>query len=72
MYILLDQLAVPERAMDRAFRLPVVDVFKGGIRGSGGVSVSGRIESGNVQVGDEVMIMPSKEVGLVKGKYGNV
>jgi sulfate adenylyltransferase subunit 1 (EFTu-like GTPase family) len=31
------------------------------------VSVSGRIEAGSVQVGDQIVIMPLGEAGSVKG-----
>ncbi|KAI8050442.1 P-loop containing nucleoside triphosphate hydrolase protein [Syncephalis plumigaleata] len=62
----MDQFALPERAIDKPFRLPSVDVFKGAVQGAGGISISGRIESGHVQVGDEIMIRPGDELCTVK------
>ncbi|KAI9596797.1 P-loop containing nucleoside triphosphate hydrolase protein [Syncephalis fuscata] len=62
----MDKFESPERAVDKPFRLPIVDVFKGSVQGAGGISVSGRIESGHVQVGDEVMVRPGEELCVVK------
>ncbi|KAI9091731.1 P-loop containing nucleoside triphosphate hydrolase protein [Phlyctochytrium arcticum] len=65
----IDAFEPPERAIDKHFRLSISDFFKGGIGagGSGAVSVSGRIEAGNVQVGDAVLVMPINEKGTVRG-----
>ncbi len=62
----LDDLNVPERPIDRPFRLGVVDFFKGGMYASGGVTCTGRVEQGGVQVGETVVTMPAKEAGVVK------
>ena len=48
----------PERALDKTFLMPIEDVFS--ISGRGTV-VTGRIESGVVNVGDEVEIVGVKE-----------
>ena len=48
----------PERALDKTFLMPIEDVFS--ISGRGTV-VTGRIESGVINVGDEVEIVGIKE-----------
>ncbi|XP_072045451.1 HBS1-like protein isoform X1 [Amphiura filiformis] len=60
----IDKLKPPERAIDRPFRLCVSDVFKGM---GAGFSIAGKIESGSVQVGDKVQLIPVGETGTVKG-----
>ncbi len=49
---------LPERAVDRDFRMPIEDVFS--ISGRGTV-VTGRVDSGIVNVGDDVEIVGIKE-----------
>jgi translation elongation factor EF-1alpha len=44
----------------------VNDIFKG--TGSG-FCVSGRVETGVVQVADKVIVQPQNEVAVIKGKY---
>jgi elongation factor 1-alpha len=51
----LDLLKVPEKPTDKPLRLPIQDVFS--ISGFGTVPV-GRIESGILKAGDQVIIMP--------------
>ena len=48
----------PERAIDKAFLMPIEDVFS--ISGRGTV-VTGRVESGIVKVGEEVEIVGIKD-----------
>ena len=36
--------------------------------GQGAVTVSGKVETGYVQNGDRVVVMPAGEAGIVKGK----
>ncbi|KAL1915350.1 uncharacterized protein VTP21DRAFT_6808 [Calcarisporiella thermophila] len=62
----IDQFEPPVRALDKPFRLSVNDFFKGGIGSTSGVSVAGRIESGHIQVGEQVMVVPGNEYGIVK------
>ncbi|KAI8353365.1 P-loop containing nucleoside triphosphate hydrolase protein [Blakeslea trispora] len=62
----IDKFDSPTRLLDRPLRMRVTDFFKGGIGSSGGVSVAGNIESGHVQVGEQVMIVPGNELGYVK------
>jgi elongation factor Tu len=49
-----DYIPTPPRALDRPFLMPVEDVF--GIKGRGTV-VTGRIERGQVKIGDEIEII---------------
>ena len=53
-----DYLPQPERALDKAFLMPIEDVFS--ISGRGTV-VTGRVESGIVKVGEEVEIVGIKD-----------
>ncbi|KAI9356865.1 P-loop containing nucleoside triphosphate hydrolase protein [Pilaira anomala] len=62
----IDKFAPPTRLLDKPLRMRVTDFFKGGIGSSGGVSVAGNIESGTIQVGEQIMIVPGGEVGYVK------
>ena len=55
-----DYIPTPERATDKAFLMPVEDVFS--IKGRGTV-VTGRIERGIVKVGDEIEIVGLAAVG---------
>lgn len=65
----IDKFDVPMRLLDKPLRMRIIDFFKGGIGSSGGVSVAGNIESGTVQVGEQVMIVPGNETGYVKSKF---
>jgi elongation factor 1 alpha-like protein len=60
----IDQLEAPTRAVEKPFRMSVTDVFKG----TGGVSVAGRLEAGHIQVGEAIMVMPGSEMAVVKSK----
>ncbi|KAG2228809.1 hypothetical protein INT48_000082 [Thamnidium elegans] len=62
----IDKFSPPMRLLDRPLRMRVTDFFKGGIGSSGGVSVAGNIESGTIQVGEQIMIVPGGEIGYVK------
>ena len=64
---LVDELETSEpttHAMDKPFRMTVGDVFRGGVQNP--LSVSGRVEAGNVQVGDQLLVMPSGEKAFIK------
>ncbi|MDX8403753.1 MAG: elongation factor Tu [Mariprofundaceae bacterium] len=54
-------IPTPERAIDKAFLMPIEDVFS--ISGRGTV-VTGRIESGVVNVGDELEIVGVKDTAI--------
>uniref|UniRef100_T2M2X7 HBS1-like protein n=1 Tax=Hydra vulgaris TaxID=6087 RepID=T2M2X7_HYDVU len=53
----------PKRAIDRPFRLCISDVYKG----QGSFIVAGKVESGSVQNGDKIMLMPAADAGMIKG-----
>ncbi|XP_069701678.1 protein HBS1 isoform X3 [Periplaneta americana] len=59
----IDRFKSPERPITKPFRLSVNDIFKG--TGSG-FCVSGRVETGMVQVGDKVLVQPQNEGAVVK------
>jgi elongation factor 1-alpha len=52
----LDSLQVPNKPVDKALRLPIQDVYS--ISGFGTVPV-GRVETGVMKPGDQIIIMPS-------------
>ncbi|CAK3886391.1 related to translation elongation factor HBS1 [Lecanosticta acicola] len=52
-------------AVQQPLRMQIADVFRGGITNP--LSIAGRISSGNVQVGDVVVIQPSGESANIKG-----
>lgn len=62
-----DALDVPKRPIESPLRLPVSNVFKNQSGGISGVGVSGRIESGIVQVGDSLAVQPGDATCVVKG-----
>lgn len=59
----IDKFSPPEKATSLALRLPVQDVFS--ITGIGAVPV-GRVETGKLKVGDDLIFMPSGVKGQVK------
>ncbi|KAJ6539040.1 EF Tu GTP binding domain-containing protein [Mycena capillaripes] len=60
---LLDKLEPPQRDIAAPLRIPISNIFKG--QGSG-TSVSGRLLSGVVQVGERLRIRPGDETAVVK------
>ncbi|KAL8813496.1 MAG: hypothetical protein Q9200_000231 [Gallowayella weberi] len=66
--ILIEQLEASEpthRALDKPLRLTIADIFRGGVQNP--LSISGRLDSGSLQVGDRIIAMPSKESAFIKG-----
>ncbi|RMZ84573.1 hypothetical protein DV737_g1244, partial [Chaetothyriales sp. CBS 132003] len=61
---LLDSSEPYTFALDKPLRMPTNDVFRGGIQNP--LSVSGRIEAGNLQVGEAVLVMPSGQTAHIK------
>lgn len=61
-----DGLTVPARAMQSPLRFPVHNVFKSSTGGPSGLGVSGRLESGIIQVGDKLAVLPGDEHATVK------
>ena len=53
------------RALEKPLRMTVDDVFRGGVQNP--LSVSGRLDAGNVQIGDTVVIMPASQTATIKG-----
>ena len=62
---LLESSEPVTRSLEKPLRLTIDDIFRGGVQNS--LSVSGRLDSGNVQIGDTVLVMPAKEAGAIKG-----
>jgi elongation factor 1-alpha len=60
---LLNQLTIPPKPIDKPLRLPVQDVYS--ITGIGTVPV-GRVETGVLKVGDNIIFEPSHKTGEVK------
>ncbi|XP_017471589.1 PREDICTED: HBS1-like protein [Rhagoletis zephyria] len=60
----IDNFKLPERSIDRPFRMSVSDIYKG--TGSG-FCISGRIETGVLSVNDRVLVGASREQAQVKG-----
>lgn len=65
---LADSLDVPQRALDAALRIPVSNVFRGQSATASGLAVSGRVETGIVQVGERLCALPGDESGVVRGE----
>ena len=63
---IIDGFEPPVRQLDKPLRIGVTDFFKGGIGSSGGVSAGGTIDAGHVQVGEQLMVVPGGEIGVVK------
>jgi len=60
----IESFKPPERLVNKPMRMCVQDIFKG--QGSS-LSVSGRMEAGDIQNGDRVLVMPTAEPATVKG-----
>ena len=52
------------RAIDSPLRLTIDDIFRGGVQHP--LSISGRLESGTVQVADAVLITPANQTSIVR------
>ena len=59
---MLDQFVEKQTPVHLPFRFPVQDVYKFDERRI----ISGRVESGTVNVGDELVFLPSNKVGVIK------
>ena len=57
------------RTLEKALRLTIDDIFRGGIQNP--LSVSGRIEAGTIQIGDVIQVMPANHSATVKGLEAN-
>ena len=53
------------RAVEKALRLTIDDIFRGGVQNP--LSVSGRLDTGTIQIGDSVLVMPASQTATIKG-----
>jgi elongation factor 1 alpha-like protein len=60
----LDKSEPVTRALTKPLRLTIGDIFRGGVQNP--LSVSGRIESGSLQVGDALLAQPATEKCFIK------
>lgn len=60
----LDAYEPTAHNLDRPLRMTIGDVFRGGVQNP--LSISGRIEAGTLQVGEEVLIQPSGETAMIR------
>lgn len=62
---LLESSEPVTRALEKPLRMTVDDIFRGGVQNP--LSISGRLDAGNVQIGDTVVIMPASQTASIKG-----
>lgn len=60
----LDASEPAKRNIEKPLRMTVGDVFRGGVTSP--VSISGRIDTGALQVGDVVLALPTNEMATIK------
>lgn len=63
-----DNFRPPERALDRPVRLVISDIFKS-LGASSGSCIAGRLESGMIQSGDKLLLLPLNEVITAKSNH---
>ncbi|KAJ6188371.1 hypothetical protein N7519_003279 [Penicillium mononematosum] len=64
---LIEELETSEpytHALEKPLRMTIGDVFRGGVQSP--LSISGRIDAGSLQMGDNILIMPSGETATVR------
>ncbi|KAM3148388.1 HBS1-like protein [Botrytis cinerea] len=61
----LDHSEPVTRALTKPLRLTIGDIFRGGVQNP--LSISGRIDAGSLQVGDQLLAQPSNEKCFIKG-----
>lgn len=62
-----DTLVSPARDIEAASRLPVSNVFRGGITGiSSGLGISGRLLTGVIQAGEKLRVLPGDETAVIR------
>lgn len=61
----LDHSEPVTRALDKPLRLTIGDIFRGGVQNP--LSISGRMESGSLQVGDALVAQPATQRCFIKG-----
>lgn len=62
----LDSFEKSKSFEDKNFRLPVQDIYKFTAQGDNRRIIAGRIESGSINVGDEVVFLPSNKHSHIK------
>ena len=62
---LLETSEPVSRAIEKPLRLTIEDIFRGGVQNP--ISVSGRIDTGTVQIGESILIMPVNQIATIKG-----
>lgn len=65
--ILIEELETSEpftHALEKPLRMTIGDVFRGGVQSP--VSISGRIDAGSLQIGDQILTMPTGEKAIIK------
>ena len=60
----LDSSEPITRALTKPLRLTIGDIFRGGVQNP--LSISGRIESGSLQMGDALLVQPSNQKCFIK------
>ncbi|KAF5857553.1 Hsp70 suppressor, GTPase facilitates ribosomal subunit dissociation [Aspergillus alliaceus] len=66
-HTLIEELEATEpycHALDKPLRMTIGDVFRGSVQNP--LSISGRIDSGSLQVGDQILTMPSGETAAIR------
>ncbi|KAL6234743.1 hypothetical protein BDW75DRAFT_211609 [Aspergillus navahoensis] len=64
---LVEELEATEpysHAVDKPLRMTIGDVFRGSIQNP--LSISGRIDAGSLQIGDQILTMPSGETATIR------
>lgn len=62
---LLESSEPAARALEKPLRVTIDDIFRGGIQNP--LSISGRVDAGNVQVGDIIQVMPANQRATING-----
>lgn len=65
-YLLIDSFKPPERAISKPLRLCISDVYKSS---GSGFSIVGRIETGQLRIGDKVLVQPQGEISQIKSEF---
>jgi len=64
-YLFLDSFKPPERAISKPLRVCISDVYKSS---GSGFSIVGRVETGQLRVGDKVLVQPQGEIAQIKSE----
>ncbi len=63
---MLDRFNEEKHKNEKPFRMPVQDIYKFGSNNDDRRIVAGRVESGSLKIGDEVVFYPSGKTGVIK------